>query len=216
MQFAGGADGSAVGITARPRALAARAGVAQQEIPRYERGRVTPSLERLRALIAACGLELTFGLARADDSYDHQIAQALALEPAERLERALCDAQPLRAARVQKTGAPTLGAADVLGVLEALEQGRVRYVLIGELAEVLHGSPLLPVTGTVTVVPRAGQRESLSTVIAGAEGKPLARPAMPTIDTPARFMLKAHGSSSASSRRRPAPRVMTTSAGTLR
>ena len=30
------------------RALAERAGVAQQEIARYERGRVTPSLERLQ------------------------------------------------------------------------------------------------------------------------------------------------------------------------
>jgi len=38
-------------------------------------------------------------------------------------------------------------------------------VLVGELAEVLHGSPLLPVNATVTIVPRAGQRERLSTAI---------------------------------------------------
>jgi transcriptional regulator with XRE-family HTH domain len=87
------------------RALADRAGVTQQEIARYERGRVTPSLERLRALRAACGLELTFGLARADDSYDEQIVTALALPPARRLKRALGDAQPLRAARSQAAGA---------------------------------------------------------------------------------------------------------------
>ena len=78
----------------RQRGLAARAGVAQQEIARYERGRVTPSIERLRSLIAACGLELTVGLARADDSYDGQIEESLALTPAARLKRAVRDAQP--------------------------------------------------------------------------------------------------------------------------
>src|SRR5258708_39556378 len=95
------------------RALAARAGIAQQEIARYERGRVTPSLERLRSLIAACGLELTFGLARADHSYDEQILAALALAPARRLERALRDAPPLRAARAQAAGATAPEGVDV-------------------------------------------------------------------------------------------------------
>jgi hypothetical protein len=50
-------------------------------------------------------------------------------------------------------------------------------VLIGELAEVLHGSPLLPITGTVTIVPRAGQRERLTAVIdAAAATRPSAGP----------------------------------------
>ena len=74
--------------------------------------RVTPSLERLLALIAACGLEPTFGLARADDSYDDQTAVALALTPAQRLERALRDAQPLRVTRAQAAGAPAPAPAD--------------------------------------------------------------------------------------------------------
>jgi transcriptional regulator with XRE-family HTH domain len=175
------------------RALAERAGVAQQEIARYERGRVLPSLERLRSLIAACGLELTVGLARADDSYDEQIAPALALTPAQRLQRALRDAQQLRAARAQaaKTSAPE--RADVLGVLRALERAGVQYVLIGELAEVLHGSPLLPITGTVTIVAQAGQRDRLATAIAAAGGQPETRSPAPAIDAPARFALDAHG-----------------------
>lgn len=176
------------------RELAARAGVAQQEIARYERGRVTPSLERLRSLIAACELELTFGLARADSSYDHQIAAALALAPAQRLEQAVRDAQPLRAARAQATRARASAPADVLGVIRALVRAGIQFVLIGELAEVLHGSPLVPVTGTVTIVARAGQRERLSTVIAASGGMPAATPATPAIDAPARFTLKALGS----------------------
>jgi transcriptional regulator with XRE-family HTH domain len=154
------------------RELAARASVAQQEIARYERGRVTPSLERLRALIAACGLELTVGLARADHSYDHQIAAALELRPEQRLDRALLD---------------------VPGVLTALRRADVQYVLIGELAEALHGSPLLPVTDTVTIVPRAGERERLSVAISGLGGKPVATSTTSAIDRPARFMLEHSG-----------------------
>jgi transcriptional regulator with XRE-family HTH domain len=175
------------------RELAARAGVAQQEIARYERGRVTPSLEKLRSLIAACGLELTVGLVRADHSYNEQIAVALKLSPAGRLERALRDAQPLRAARAQAGGAPGPERVDVLGVLRALERAGVQYVLIGELAEVMHGSPLLPVTGTVTIVPRPGQRERISSAIAAAGGQPMSSSTTPAIEAPASFALEAYG-----------------------
>jgi transcriptional regulator with XRE-family HTH domain len=173
------------------RGLAARAGVAQQEIARYERGRVMPSLERLRSLIAACGLELTFGLARADHSYDEQVVQGLALDPAGRLERAMRDAQPLRAARAQAAGTLVPAPADEFGVLRALEGAGVRYVLVGELAEVLHGSPLLPVSGAVTIVPRAGQRDGLSAAIVAAGGKPTesASSTAPVTDAPASFTL---------------------------
>jgi transcriptional regulator with XRE-family HTH domain len=175
------------------RALAARAGVAQQEIARYERGRVTPSLERLRTLIAACGLELTFALTRADDSYDEQIAAALALTPALRLERALRDAQPLRAARAQAAGTSAPARADLAGVLRELDKAAVRHILIGELAEVLQGSPLLPIANAVTIVARAGQRDSLSAVIAVSGGQSTASSATSSIDAPARFTLEVYG-----------------------
>lgn len=171
------------------RALAARAGVPQQEIARYERGRVTPSLERLRALIAACGLELTFGLARADDSYEEPIAAALGLAPALRLERALTDAQPLRVARAQAAGEPVPPQTDVLGVLRALAGAGVEYVLVGELAETLRGSPLLPVSGRITIVPRPGQQALLAGAIAARDGQPshASRPAL--LDTAVSFSL---------------------------
>ncbi len=66
-------------------------------------------------------------------------------------------------------------------------------MLIGEVAEVLHGSPLLPVTGTVTIVPRAGQRDRLSAAITAASGKPMTASTTPAIDAPAMFVLEAHG-----------------------
>jgi transcriptional regulator with XRE-family HTH domain len=173
------------------RELAARAGVAQQEIARYERGRVTPSLERLRRLIAACGLELTFGLARADASYDEAIAAALAIAPAQRLAGAMRDAGAVRLARAQAAGEPPPVPVDPIGALATLEDARVHYVLIGELAEVLHASPLLPLTGTVMIVPRAGERRALDAAIALGRGTEASPPTRRSLDAIERWHLHA-------------------------
>ena len=81
----------------------------------------------------------------------------------------------------------------MLGVLRALEEAGVRYVLIGELAEVVHGSPLLPTTGIVTIVPRVGQRERLTAAVATGGGQPIGSSATSAIDAPARFALGSHG-----------------------
>ena len=168
--------------------------MAQQEVARYERGRVTPSLERLRALIAACGLELTFGLARADHSYDEQIAAALSIPPVHRLQRALRDAQPLRAARARATGAAEPEHVDVLGVLRALQEAGIRYVLTGELAEVLHGSPLLPITGTARRSSRAPASATASrSLITAADGQPTASPTGDDDRAPLSFSLETYG-----------------------
>ena len=120
---------------------------------------------------------------------------ALALAPRERLERAVRDAAALRAARAQATRTTAEGPLDVLRVLWALEQAGVQYVLIGELAEVLHGSPLLPVSGRLEIVPRAGQRERLGAAIAAAGGRaPDPAPERTVaIDAPSSFPLAVPG-----------------------
>ena len=71
--------------------LAQRAATARSQISRYERGDVLPSLETLRRLIRACGLELGFRLYNADlDDHDMTlIAQVLPLTPEERVDRAV-------------------------------------------------------------------------------------------------------------------------------
>ena len=46
--------------------LARRAGTPRSTIGRWERGECMPSFERLRELVRACGLEVTYGLASAD------------------------------------------------------------------------------------------------------------------------------------------------------
>ena len=69
--------------------LGRRVGRTQSQIARWERGDVKPSLETLRELIRACGLELTLGLANYDDSYQLDIDEYLALTTDERVEHAL-------------------------------------------------------------------------------------------------------------------------------
>jgi transcriptional regulator with XRE-family HTH domain len=77
------------GLTQRE--LASRASTSQSAIARWESGEVVPSFERLRDLIRACGLELTFGLANYDDSYDYFVTQRLLVEPQERVRQALAE-----------------------------------------------------------------------------------------------------------------------------
>ena len=60
--------------------LARRVGKPASMISRWERGKVEPSLETLRSLVRACGLELTFRLANYDDSYVADIEQFLDLD----------------------------------------------------------------------------------------------------------------------------------------
>lgn len=64
--------------------LGARLGKAQSVIARWERGDVLPSLEALREVVRACGLELAFHLSRFDDSNVTIIDQHLRMTPAQR------------------------------------------------------------------------------------------------------------------------------------
>lgn len=69
--------------------LGRAAGRSQSAIARWENGHVEPSLETLRDLIRACGLELTFRLANYDDSYDPFINELLDKTPGERVADAI-------------------------------------------------------------------------------------------------------------------------------
>jgi transcriptional regulator with XRE-family HTH domain len=73
------------GLTQRE--LAERLDLPQQNISRWERGKVRPSFETLQDVLGACDLELALQLARRDDSIDPLLDQALARTPAERVQR---------------------------------------------------------------------------------------------------------------------------------
>ena len=64
--------------------LGRRLGKAQSVIARWERGEVRPSLETLRGVVRACGLDLGFHLSRFDDSNVTIIDQHLRMTPAQR------------------------------------------------------------------------------------------------------------------------------------
>ena len=115
-------------------ALADRAGVAQQEIGAMS----APCRRRSNgcgAGRAACDPELAFGLARADDSYDQQIAFA----PCNISARLKVPSQTpgrLRTAATRARSAPVPASWTSTGSGELI--AGVSCVLIGELAEVLH------------------------------------------------------------------------------
>jgi len=64
--------------------LGARLGTPQSVIARWERGTVSPSLETVRRILRACGLELTFSLSNLDDSTWAVIDEHLGMTPAQR------------------------------------------------------------------------------------------------------------------------------------
>ena len=118
--------------------LAGRLGRTQSTIARWESGYQHPPLESVVDALHACGLELTVGLARYDDSYQSQIARQLLLEPGERLQ----------------TMAPRWAAPgfDPLGMLNELA-GHARFVVIGDVAGALHGWPILLGERVLHIVP---------------------------------------------------------------
>jgi transcriptional regulator with XRE-family HTH domain len=64
--------------------LGARLGKAQSVIARWERDDVSPSLETVRDVVRACGLDLTFFMSKFDESNVTIIDQHLRMTPAER------------------------------------------------------------------------------------------------------------------------------------
>ena len=64
--------------------LGRRLGKSQSVIARWERDDVSPSLETVREVVRACGLDLTFFMSKLDDSNVTIIDQHLRMTPAER------------------------------------------------------------------------------------------------------------------------------------
>lgn len=130
--------------------LAERLGRPQATIARWEKGRQHPPLETVVEVLHACGLELTVGMARYDDSYQSQIVRQLRLDPPERVRRL----------------APSWAAEgfDPLGVLKELA-GRARFVVVGDVAGVLNGWPVMLGSRTVQIVPAGSTTHRIEQVV---------------------------------------------------
>lgn len=116
--------------------LASRLGRTQSTIARWESGYQHPPLESVVEALHACGLELTVGMARYDDSYDTLIAGQLLMEPVDRVTRL----------------ARRTAAFDPIGMLRELSKD-ARFVVIGRVAGAFNGWPVTLGTPVLHVVP---------------------------------------------------------------
>ncbi len=114
--------------------LAERLGRTQSTIARWETGDQHPPLESVIDALHACGLELSVGMPRYDDSYNSLIMQQLRRDPGERVSQL----------------APQ--GFDPVGVLSELAR-RSRFVVVGSVAGALHGWPITLGWRVLEVVP---------------------------------------------------------------
>ncbi len=124
--------------------LAERLGRTQSTIARWESGYQHPPLESVVEALHACGLELTVGMARYDDSYESLIAGQLLLDPAERVKRL----------------ARRTAAYDPIGILCELAED-TRFVVIGRVAGAFNGWPIMLGTRTLHAVPADTSEEAI-------------------------------------------------------
>jgi len=101
--------------------------------------------------VRACGLDPVVSLFVTDRSNDAFIWDLLDEAPAERFRRLVAAANEIRpmvrhaaAQRARRRPAATIAAFDPLPALRALDEGGVQFLLVGRLAEVVRGSPLVP------------------------------------------------------------------------
>ncbi len=106
--------------------LGGRLGTSQVTVARWESGATEPKFQTVQEVVAACELDLTLGLATADEgSWTSLIYEQLGREPAERVRHLTYDHFDRVAA---------LGLVGAVGV---------RAIVVGEAAGALHGWPLI-------------------------------------------------------------------------
>ncbi|CAN5878752.1 hypothetical protein BH23ACT10_BH23ACT10_37830 [soil metagenome] len=117
------------------RELARRAGTSHATLSRYEHGIVQPSLAVVERIVSACGLELRIHLDEPDTS-DRDVAVAfLRLTPRQRLQ-SLANVDRLR-----ELASRPLAAFDPLRLLAVLVEHEVEFIVVGQVAAVIHGHP---------------------------------------------------------------------------
>ena len=116
--------------------LAELLGRTQSTIARWESGYQHPPLESVVEALHACGLELTVGMARYDDSYESLIGGQLLLDPTE---------------RVMRLARRTAGFDPIAMLCELAKEAR--FVVIGRVAGAFNGWPILLGTPALHVVP---------------------------------------------------------------
>jgi transcriptional regulator with XRE-family HTH domain len=135
------------------RALAERAGRPQATVARWESGRNAPSLDAVRELVRACGLDLELSLRAYDDSYARETRRLRAMPPHERL-RHLVDAANNSGRMAAHVTGSSWTTFDPVGLLGALRLAYIEFLLLGDVAAALHGSALIPTSAVAITTPK--------------------------------------------------------------
>src|SRR4051795_4458451 len=115
--------------------LAERLGRERAQVARWEIGGQEPSFANVVAVVEACGFELNFRIAerQEDPELDAELRTSVLQAPS------AAGAGANRASRRPDVSNPR-DPFDPYAILEALEAGRIGYVVVGAFARVVHGS----------------------------------------------------------------------------
>lgn len=129
--------------------LARRSGLRQPAVARIETGRVIPRVDSLDRLLGACEAALVVERRLGAEVDREPIRDLLRLEPAGRLARAAAEARGFRPGRT----------------LQILAARKVRFVLVGAVAERVQGSPAPADAVEIVVAPGAMNRRRLTLAV---------------------------------------------------
>ncbi|MGA2163175.1 MAG: helix-turn-helix transcriptional regulator [Solirubrobacteraceae bacterium] len=136
--------------------LGGRLGTSQVTVARWESGATEPKFQTVQEVVAACELDLTLGLATADEgSWTSLIYEQLGREPAERVRHLSHD------------------RFDRVAALELVAAVGLRAVVVYEVAGALHGWPLiLSEEGTLDLVVHPEDRALAAETVLAASTAP--------------------------------------------
>jgi transcriptional regulator with XRE-family HTH domain len=132
--------------------LGGRLGTSQVTVARWESGATEPKFQTVQEVVAACGLDLTLGLANADEgSWNSLIYDQLQRTPADRVKQL------------------SRGGFDRVAALKLLGCANVRAIVVGETAGALHGWPLiLNASGQLDLLVHNEDRQQAEVLVASA------------------------------------------------
>jgi transcriptional regulator with XRE-family HTH domain len=136
--------------------LGGRLGTSQVTVARWESGATEPKFQTVQEVVTACELDLTLGLATADEgSWTALIHEQFGREPAERVRHLSRD------------------RFDRVAALELVGAVGLRAIVVGEVAGSLHGWPLiLSDEGTLDLVLHPEDRALAAETVLAASAAP--------------------------------------------
>lgn len=158
--------------------LAERIGATEQDIELWETSELTPLSATLLA-VNACGLELCFKLRPLDTTRERLLDFSAGLSERERQQ--LLESMHAFGLMLRLGGKPLEPPRrpDPYRLLEQLQRSKVRYVLMGELAEAVHGLPLRYPDVVIAPRPTEANLDKLERCLRAMSGELVDQPKVP-------------------------------------